>query len=652
MSWTAAVFDPCGRLPDSVPDRPAIGGPQRILALGPLRAAVGEDVGAHEGVLCALDGQLDNELELAEQLGARPGADAPRLLRAGWERWGEELPRRLRGDFALLVWDERSRRGLLARDHLGVRGVYISEAGGGLRVATELHRLLAMLPATPPPDPLGVAHWIAISGRPGTGTLYEGIRRLAPGSLATFDRSGVRERRYWNPRYQGALEISTPEVVHELRGALQLAVTRRLEHSAPTGVLMSGGLDSASVAALAASAAPERTLAFSGVFPEHPGVDESQLVAQLRERLRLGGLTAHVRTGGLLASALDWVKATELPLVAWGDFWTLPLLRGAAATGVRSVLGGDGGDELFDAREHLIADLVRGGRIPSALSLARELPGAGDRPPPREVARVFAELGLAGALPWRAQRAWRAHPAWMAQRAWSGATRSGRAELLLGPLARRLRESEDPQAWKRLEGPRWWAHLAHGLSSGIEQNGVFEHQRLRGGLAGVRCRHPLLDFDLVELALRLPPEATFDRHLSRPLLRAAMQGELPETVRLRPVKAWFDSLIVDCLSGPDRRAIELLLGGRGCELGAYVDLARVRATLLDVDPATATSRFGWMHQLWRLVTIELWLRRKADPDGPLLPQTARASRARVELVDERRPTSAGGNIAAPSPIAP
>jgi asparagine synthetase B (glutamine-hydrolysing) len=307
-------------------------------------------------------------------------------------------------------------------------------------------------------------------------------------------------------------------------------------------------------------------------------------------------------------------------LLGWGDFWVLPLLRAAAATGVAVTLGGDGGDELFGPRLYVLADRLRGGHALRALELALELPGAGDRPPRRQVARVLGIWGLAGAAPyglhnalWRG-RAVRRAPSWMRSRA-----------------AGDLVETDDPLAWKRLDGPRWWAHTAHGLTRGVEETGVFEHQRRRAALAGLEARHPLFDLDLVELALRQPPEATLDRYRNRPVLRASMAGMLPDSVRLRPAKALFDSLIVDCLAGPDGTAVRRLITDPRAELRAYVDLEGVRGALYGTNPQERADSFRWMHQLWRLVTAECWLRAERDPGAAGLPAGLEPSRPSVEI---------------------
>lgn len=622
--WLAGSFDPRGRI-----DAARLAGAlaphaATVLDSAPLRLAYTGSAARPSGALCLLDGHLDNAAEIRRALAGATGGStgdaaadgvaadpvsqsSEELLWSGYRRWGRGLLPRLRGDFVLLIWDPERGEGLIARDQLGVRPFFLHDGGSGLRFASEIRHLLALLPQRPAPDPAGVAHWLAMSNRPGRQTLYAGIRRLQPGGVLLLHRDGIREERYWEPRFQEPLDVPQEQLAERMRAALELAVRRRVAADGLTGVLMSGGLDSSSVAALCAAPADGRVLACSGTFPEHPAADESDLIEQLGRTLALPAVSAEVRPGGLLASALESLAAWQMPLLSWGDFWTLELMRAAAAEGVQTMLDGDGGDELFGPRSYLLADRLRAGHPRQAVALAYELPGAVQRPPRRAVAGMVRSLALAGALPYRLHDALRRPfaareaPRWLRPRA-----------------VRDLVRSDDPLAWKRLRGPRWWADAAYGVTCGIEQAGVFEHQRRRAALAGVQARHPLLDFDLVQLALRQPPRATLDRRFTRPVLRASMAGLLPDAVRLRPGKARFESLIVDCLTGSDGAAVRRLLTDPRAELGAYVELDGLRRVLFDTDRELRDSPFRWMWQVWRLTTAECWLRAQAQPlDRPL-----------------------------------
>jgi asparagine synthase (glutamine-hydrolysing) len=612
--WIAGTFDTNGavdgsRLPDALaPERSS------FERQGALRVTYTGTPSLAREPLCVLDGYLDNAAELSAQLGAPSGLSSEDLLAVAWREWGQELPRHLRGDFILLLWDSTSDTGLLARDQLGARVLFLSDVPGGICFASELRYLLALLPRRPAPDRVSVAHWLSTSSRPGSATLFEGVRRLNPGAMLLLDRAGARERRYWMPRYEQPLAGSSEQLAGVVAQGLGEAVQRRIAPDGLTGVLMSGGLDSASVAALASKAAPDRVIACSALFPEHPDVDESALVEQLASRLALRPIVADVRAGGMLQSALDAIAEWQLPLRSWGDFWALPLLRAAAAAGAQRMLGGDGGDELFAVRAYLLADRLRAGRADDAFALLGELPGAGAGPGRAERLRMACELALLGALPYGLHEPARRLTSSSAPPSW-----------LHPASARELRESQDPLAWKRLDGPRWWAHAAHGLTRGIEEGGIFEHHRRRSESAGVETRHPLLDLDLIELGLRLAPRASFDPHRNRPMLRAAMAGLLPENVRRRPQKALFDSLLIDCLDGRDGAIVRQLLTDPRSELGAYVDLAELERMLFTSDRLKREQPFRWMWQLWRLVNAECWLRAQAGRSIELQASAPRVS---------------------------
>jgi asparagine synthase (glutamine-hydrolysing) len=620
--WLAGVFDPRrggdpGRLSRALDPEPAV-----VFESGPLRVAYTGTVKPDRAPLCLLDGHLDNAEDLRDALGHDADVTPEELLAVGWQRWGFDLLSRLRGEFALVLWDRERREAVLARDQLGARSLYLHDAFGELCFASEVRQLLALLPRTPAPDPVSVAHWITMSNRPGAATLYEGVRRLNPGSALLIGDRGVSEVAYWKPRYVEPLDEG-PDLAQRLRVGLEQAVARKMPADGLTGVLMSGGLDSSTVAALAATRAPGRVLAQAAVFPEHPAVDESHLIAELRASLGLRGENAEVRSGGLLASALDSIAQWQLPLRSWGDFWALPLLRAARRSGVTAILGGDGGDELFGTRTYLMSDRIRSWHPIQALALLRELPGAGDHPARRDIARIYAKTAIVGAIPYDLHTV-----------ALQYLVRGRTPAWLLPATARDLAEHDDEAAWKRLPGPRWWAETAHGLTRGLEETGVFEHQRRRAASAGLQARHALFDLDLVELCLRLPPEATFDRHRSRPLLRAAMKGLLPDSVRMRPQKALFDSLLIDCLTGVDGEVARALLSDRDAELGAYVDRDAMGNALLGGSTGHSTPSFQWMWQFWRLLTAECWLRSQTDHNlaGTL---EARADPARVEVREAR-----------------
>jgi asparagine synthase (glutamine-hydrolysing) len=191
-------------------------------------------------------------------------------------------------------------------------------------------------------------------------------------------------------------------------------------------------------------------------------------------------------------------------------------------------------------------------------------------------------------------------------------------------------DASDDWGWKRLDAPRWWAYLSYVLTEGIEAVGIFDHLRRRSAGAGLQERHPLLDLDLVEFALRLPPELTFDPVHSRPLFRRAMAGLVPDAHLRRAGKSHFDGLVCDGLLA-DLPACRRLLTGPGAEAAGYVDMAAVERLLLRGPDMHPRGAIAWANELWRVITLECWLRTQAEPTwGEELP--ARPVRGRIQAV--------------------
>jgi asparagine synthetase B (glutamine-hydrolysing) len=173
----------------------------------------------------------------------------------------------------------------------------------------------------------------------------------------------------------------------------------------------------------------------------------------------------------------------------------------------------------------------------------------------------------------------------------------------------------DDDAWKRHPGARWQRWLTEAVCAGMGQSMAHEHSGQRAAMAGIEARHPLLDVDVVELMFRVPPELAFQGALSRPLLRAAVAGLVPDVVRLRPDKRSFDAIFQQAIAGPDLPIARRLLGD-DAELGAYIDLVAMRTAVLDRVPADGPDRQHWTIQMWRLVTAECWLRAQSDAGAP------------------------------------
>lgn len=570
--------------------------------------------------MAVVTGSIDDRAALARTLGLPSETAQHVLAAAAYGRWGAEMPSRLRGAFAVLVWDRARSDGLVAVDQLGARSLVYRQAGASLTFATELRELLPLLETAPPPRERAAVRWLVDGVLETDETLFTGVRRLPGGHLLRLGTEGARPERYWEPSPPGPQRIDRDAATRRLGSALGRAVARGASRGEPTGILLSGGLDSSSVAAFA-RAAGARLVAYSVVFPEQPAADEAALVTERATALGLPTRRLAFRSGSALAAGLRHLDAWRVPPPSPNLFFHEPLLRLARSDGIVTMLDGQGGDELFGASPYLLADRLRAGRVAAASALARAYLGPRNAAVPAARREVMRRFALKGALPSGVHRAMRSRlparytPAWL--------TPAGAAAYGGGPST---------WAWKEFSGPRWWAYLSDVVSRGRERAGVHDSLRHLFASAGLCGAHPLLeDVDLVEETLALPPELAFDARLDRPLLRAAVAGLLPDAVRLREDKSYFNDVLAAALHGADDPPLRRLLGQRA-ETRRYV-----RAELVDRLRATPTGRRGGPASflLWRLAMVECWLQTLADPGFPAKALDAWGlAEPRFEVLDE------------------
>jgi asparagine synthase (glutamine-hydrolysing) len=555
---------------------------------GPLQLGWSGAIDSWDGtVACAVDGAV----------GIRGGAAA---VAAEYERREAGLLEQARGRFTLAVWSRETGDGVLAVDQLGSSPLHIHEDGSRLYFASEIRDLLRLVPSTPGVEPRYLVPYLGGEPWPEELTAYAGIRRLAGAHVVELDGGRWRIRRYWAPRYTSRPAGDRVDVIRDLQAGIRNAVETRVA-PAPgrSGILLSGGIDSTAVAATARGLLGEALHAYSAVFPDHVRSDESTVLAEITRELGLPWTRLVARRASLLGPSLEYLRTWRVPAVVPNLYFQSPLMGAATGDGVAVMLDGEGGDELFGCVGYAVADRLRRGDLGGAIRLLRRLPWDGHVQPWSATYHLFRELGVRGALPYRAhgararRRSEPGGPPWLS---------SDSRALLSG--------QRDLWGWKRADGPLWWGYLSETLTRGRERYGVADTLRRLGSLAGVERRHPFLDdLDLIELVLAIPPELAFDPRHTRPLLREALAGLLPDVARLRTEKADFRSLIEDSLAGPERSVVASLVLAPDARIRPYIS-ERVVADAVDKvgDPKFTPYQGG----LLRMVTAECWLRTLED----------------------------------------
>ncbi|MDB5694915.1 MAG: asparagine synthase [Sphingomonas bacterium] len=525
------------------------------------------------GRLLAADIRIDNRAELEAALGVeRPaGVSDASLLGVALDRWGLGALDRVVGDFAFAWWDAPERRLVLARDFFGQRPLHFHRGDGFVAFASMPKGLHALPQIRRCADPHAAAAFLALQTETGGASFFEGIEKVASGHLVVIDGNGVRTRRYWRPEPRPLMLPHADDYAEAMREQMDRAVTARLRGAIDhVGSTLSGGLDSATVAATAARLlAPSggRVTALTAVpragFKSDPRdfADEGPAAARVAA---LYPNVTHVRVenrGSPLAALDRDAYLYERPMLnICNGVWANALRDAARARGVRVLLTGAMGNASFSHHGFdRLHQLLAHGRL---LTLGREalaLRRRGTR------VGTIANAALGPLLP-DALRA--------GVLRFTGRRRRLSDYSLVTPEAVPDPASQ-PAAWPVGTPGAAQLGLFAATDYGNYTKGVL------GGW-GIDLRDPTADRRLVEFCLSVPPEQYLAGGITRALARRAFADRLPpetanETRKGYQGADWFEGLDADRAALAD----EIAHIGRDSLAAGLIDLPRARALLAD-----------------------------------------------------------------------
>ncbi|HKT02674.1 MAG TPA: asparagine synthase (glutamine-hydrolyzing) [Rugosimonospora sp.] len=599
----------CGTLTHRGPDGSGLHVDERA-ALGMRRLAIVDVAGGQQPVynedrtvVAVFNGELYNFGELRAELvrrghRLRSHGDAECLVHL-YEEHGVELVHRLRGMFAFALWDARQGRLLLARDRVGKKPLYWREAGAGIGFASEAKALLAAPGFVPRVDPVALHHYLTYQYVPAPWSIYEGVHKLPPGHLLTWQGGVPEVRRYWRLDATPAPVADEAEAAERLRELLLDAVRARLVSERPLGAFLSGGVDSSAVVAAMAMQSAEPVQTFSVGF-EDAAFDERRYARMVAERY---GTDHHELV--VTPSAADL-----LPDLAWhfdepyADASAIPsyYLARFSRRHVTVVLNGDGGDECFGGyrRYALMQGMSRVPALPTGLLLRRlgaaVVARTRPRSPLRQVGRAVDLLGQP--------------PARRYATIMSVFTHEEKLDLYPPDLRAQL---SDMDSWQLSVAEYGCSRAADTVGRLID---VDVNTYLPGDLLAkvdvttmansLEARSPFLDTALMEWAARLPTRYKVRAGTTKYLLKRALEPWLPAAVLDRP-KMGFGVPLGAWLRGELRDlAYDVLTDGT----------ARGRGLLRPEAVAALLDRHmrgeDRSTQLWTLMQFELWHRRFLD----------------------------------------
>jgi asparagine synthase (glutamine-hydrolysing) len=575
----------------------------RRLSIIDLSAAASQPMSAgDESLQLILNGEIYNYRDLKNALVAlghqfRSASDTEVLLEA-YREWGTDCLSRLNGMFAFAIYDARERRLFLARDRAGEKPLFYHHADKRLAFASELKALMAQPSLSRVLDVEALDHFLAYGYAPDQLCLVKGVRKLPPGHALTYllDSDTVRVWRYWDlpeSLNSDAKAVDAEQLESELEDLLADSVRLQLVADVPVGILLSGGVDSSLITAMAArvSSSPVRTFTIS--FPGHGGYDESAYARMVAEHFgtRHTELVAEPATVDLLPQL---ARQYDEPV---GDSSMVPtyLVSRLVRESCTVALGGDAGDELFGGYLHYsrVQQQMRWRRIvPGPLktlvaSGARRLPvGFRGRGYLRSLARPDATAWVGATLHFDGEFRRRLAPA---TRALNG----------FPPEAHRLRVGDKGHSdLQKMTVADFHTYLPEDILVKVDRASM---------LASLEVRAPFLDYRIIEFAFGKVPDGLRATAAGRKvLLKRLAQKLLPRDLDLHrkqgfslPLDSWF--------RGQWGVYLESVLRSSP---PALFDQTAVRA-LIDEQ----RKGFSNAQRLFNLAILELW-RREYDIQVP------------------------------------
>jgi asparagine synthase (glutamine-hydrolysing) len=547
------------------------------------------------------NGELFDHARLAEGLRARghvlrTHCDTEVLPHLFEER-GPGFAEGLRGMFAVAVWDARARRLVLARDPFGIKPLYWRVEGRVLSFASELGALLRGGSAAPEVDLEALEAYLAFNSVPGPGSIYAGVRKLPPGHVLVAGAGGddVRVERFARPAPVRATEVRSEAggaLAGELRARLRDSVRAHLVADVPVGVFLSGGVDSAFLATLAAQVGTGAVRTFSIGFEERSfdELDRARLVAR-----RIGADHRELVLRPDAAQLLEEVVAAfDEP---FADSSALPTyaVSQLAAGHVKVALSGEGGDELFGGYFTYAADVLapRVAPLAGAVRPAVEaLPSSDRRASLDYKAKRFVRAAGLPAL--ERHHGWKEIFSADARAALLEPDRRAGADVLAGWRAR-YAETEGSEPLARLQDVDLGTYLVDDLLVKTDRASMAH---------SLEVRVPFLDPAVAGLALALPTGQKVWMLQKKRLLRRAAARVLPSSIVFGP-KRGFSIPAAAWLRGPLLPMARDLLAPAAVARQGFFRPAEV-TRLLDEH---ASARADHSRPLWGLLCFALWAQR-------------------------------------------
>lgn len=564
------------------------------------------------------NGEIYNYLELRDELVALgilfQGNSDTEVLLACYRQWGRECVHRFRGPFAFVLWDESAQTVFLARDRCGEKPLFYRLTDRSLCFASELKGLLPLLDEVPGLDPSAVDMYLHYQYVPEPFTLLEGVQKLAAGhtlELSVRDWTTSIER-YWSVEHGHTAihaDLTQAEILSQIKTGLEDAVKMTLRADVPVGIALSGGIDSGAIAVLAQKNYPAPMHAFCVGYPGRPPYDERAQAKELAQSLGMIVHEVELPVDSFVDFFPELVRIMDEPIADPAAFGHYSVPRAAADQGIKVLLSGVGGDEIFwgypyvtqavqmnqfAVRNPVAVTVAHWFESPKAqifLSKVAHYPHA--HPFIRRCADTLQKLGDPR-NPAEQLHYYQLHPEFFGAFEFKAKIYGPAMDTL--PPANIFRPTDiGPRRVEQMPA----AIIGMLFDTWLTSNCLSLGDRVSMGV-GVETRMPFLDYPLIDLVMALRLQHPDHNLGPKAWLRSALKGVVSDAVLARP-KAGFQPPVHNWLSGVVTKYAHVLAGGQLEQIG----ILKPNQTDFICKEMSTRGHTG-LFLAYKLVLLELW----------------------------------------------
>ncbi|MEH6552244.1 MAG: asparagine synthase-related protein [Pseudomonadales bacterium] len=534
------------------------------------------------------DGRLDNRATLLKQLQNGDASlahcsDATLVLSA-YQHWGERCPEHFLGSFAFLIYDHKTNKGFCARDPMGSRTLFYHDRGKTLLVASEECALLAHPDISDALNNDRLASYFALQPPAMGDTFFKNIVELLPAHSLSFAGEHSTLTGYWSPKLHTlSPDLGNKAYAEQFLEILNLSVEARMRSITPVGAMLSGGMDSSPVAALAAKKlkAKDQTLrTYSWVFDELSACDERSYIDACNQYFN--SEATHIKGDDCWPYHYpnEWPFNPNTPESNIFRHLKHRLYIASSANGSRVLLSGASGDLYYTGIDHWLVSNLRHQGIRTTLKAAHG---------------IYQQWGLMALCRAMVRATGLRRPRITRHNAYSWMTSSSsHTAAAIRDAAIEPQDALRPAQQQQLLG----SYTANGVS----------RESYHAYKAGIDVRDPFLDLRLVEFMLSVPDHQLFGPDGFKQIVRNATKGLLPEAVRLRPPNSSLEPLA--------RKGFEQLDRSRVCGsssltqdiLASHINMDWL-GNIIDNGPTSEQDMLAF----WQIYSFELWMSQRDIP---------------------------------------